>query len=155
MSTEDNFWQSLKDVRTGLIQVSDSYVPMTHFCDSSNHSVYFVTASGTATADAATQGGYTRYLICSDKQGLYADISGQLSVEPSRDKLEEVWNIFAAAWFDGDIDDPEICLARFKLTQASVWFATGNPFSFFYQIAKGNLTEKQPDLGSHELLTFR
>lgn len=54
MSTENNFWQSLKDVRTGLIQVSDSDVPMTHLCDSSDHSVYFVTASGTATADAAT-----------------------------------------------------------------------------------------------------
>lgn len=154
MNTRQEFWKRLDRVRTGLLMVGERHVPMSHYAQADEEAIYFITAAGTPMVEAATSGGTHQYLICSDGEGLYADITGELTLETSREKLDEHWDRLAAAWFDGDKDDPDIRMLRLMPGSAEVWITQNNALSFLYQEAKGNLTDEQPDMGRHETLAF-
>ncbi len=154
MPNRNDFWEKLKAVSTGFLVVNDSYMPFTHYGEQDSDSIYFITAANTTAALAATSDASSTYVVISDTMGFYSKIDGTLSVEHSRETLKKIWNVFAAAWFDGDIDDPDIRLLKMTPVSAEVWTTTKNPFMFLYEIARGNLTEHQPDPGKYEVIKF-
>ena len=55
------------------------------------------------------------------KHDLFANITGQLSIDNDRAVIDRLWNSWIAAWFEGGKDDPKLCLLRFDAEEAKIW----------------------------------
>lgn len=152
--TQDDFWDHLDDVQAGMLAVGRSRaVPMSHYVDREANALWFITAQGTDIATSLeAQAADAVYIIASGNGQLYARIHGQASLSNDREKLDELWNAIADAWFDGE-RDPDIRLVKIALSEAEVWTTPGG-LGFLYQIAKANVTGEEPDMGAHGTLRF-
>ncbi|SFD81395.1 pyridoxamine 5'-phosphate oxidase family protein [Roseivivax sediminis] len=150
---KDMFWKRLDNVQAGLLSAdSERPVPMAPQTDRDEKAIWFVTAKGSTAERAAKSGGDGRFDVADPKAGLYATIDGKLDLG-SEDKLEEVWNAFAAAWFKDGKDDKDATLVKFTPHSAEVW-ATENSVSFLYEVAKANVTKQTASGGEHGRLAF-
>ena len=52
---------------------------------------------------------------------LFAAVHGTLQVDNDRAVIDDLWNRFVAAWFDGGKDDPKLQLLRFDPAEAQIW----------------------------------
>lgn len=115
------FWNSLAASPMVFLQLDSdpaTAVPMTAQLDKdATSAVWFFTrknhplsALGPAIATFASKG-----------HDIFARVSGALSVETSRERLEKQWNSIIEAWFPGGKDDPELLMLRFDLGNAEIW----------------------------------
>lgn len=148
----------LGDLRAGLLGVrgSDQHMqPMSHHLDADRTTLWFITSAGTDLVAALGEAAEGQFTITGKDHRFWASMSGPLRRSRDEAKLDEVWSVVAAAWFEDGRADPDICLLGLTLHSASVWTATGNPLGFAFQIARANLAGgAEPDLGMHEVLTF-
>ncbi|NHF74780.1 pyridoxamine 5'-phosphate oxidase family protein [Paracoccus xiamenensis] len=148
------FQDRLKKINTGMLQAGDRFLPMSHSIIEGDPNLWFITAKGTPMADAAAQGADATYLVCSDGKGLYADITGTLTLSDDAAKLDEVWGVIASSWFEDGKADPDLQLVRYAPKSAEVWVTEGGAIGFLYQIAKAKITDEKPDLGQHGTITL-
>ncbi|EIE51915.1 general stress protein [Salipiger aestuarii] len=148
------FWNQLKDVRAGLLSAEDERpVPMSPQADADNNAIWFITARGSAADRGAQSGGEALFHVADSKAHLYANVSGKLTAVNDSGKLDELWNAFAAAWFEDGRDDSAVQLVKFTPHDAEIWAGDGGA-SFMYEIAKANLTGDTPDTGDHGRVVF-
>lgn len=115
------FWKSLADSPFLFLQLDgqpDTAVPMSPQLDKdANSAIWFFTntkspfrALGPATA--TFKGG---------DHGIYARFAGILVEETSRERFDQFWNNFVAAWYDEGKTDPDIFFMRMDLGNAEIW----------------------------------
>ncbi|WBU61473.1 pyridoxamine 5'-phosphate oxidase family protein [Paracoccus albus] len=143
------FHDRLKKINTGMLEVDGRFLPMSHSMIDGDPNLWFITAKDTPMAKAAAQGADANYLVCSDGKGLYADVSGKLTLSDDAEKLDEIWGVIASSWFEGGKADPDLQLVRYAPSKAEVWVTEGGALGFLYQIARSKLTDQKPDLGQH------
>ncbi|SDD61236.1 Pyridoxamine 5'-phosphate oxidase like [Paracoccus isoporae] len=148
------FRDRLESIRTGMLEVDGRFLPMSHNVIEGDPKLWFITARETPMARAAAQGARARYLICSDGKGLYADIDGVLAVSNDEAKLDEIWNIVASSWFEDGKRDPDLLLVSYTPGEAETWMTEGGALGFLYQIAKAQVSDDKPDLGTHTTLNL-
>ena len=118
---KEKFWKTLADSPFLFLQLDadeTSAVPMTAQLDKdANSTIWFFTQKsnsfarlGPATATYEGKG-----------HDLFARFKGVLSVETSRERFDDMWNNFVAAWYDGGKDDPNILFLRMDLGNAEIW----------------------------------
>lgn len=149
---KDIFWDRLETVNAGMLDAGDGarWVPMSHTADRETNTLWFLTAAGTQAVDAVTAGPQTAaYLLADNAKGLFAQVTGSLALSTDRAKLEELWNPVAGAWFDGGIDDPDLRMLAFTVTGGEVWATPTSGVRFLFNIAKAQVTGKEPDMGDH------
>lgn len=150
----ETFWSRLSDCRTGMLGApSAPATPMSHYVDAEHRALWFITAKDTDLGKAADTATQAQYMVCNDDEQFYTRIDGTLKTVNDPQKLDELWSIFAAAWFEDGKQDKDVQLIRLDLSAAEVW-ATGGKLSFFYEIAKANLGGDKPDAGEHGTLRF-
>ncbi|WP_226015695.1 pyridoxamine 5'-phosphate oxidase family protein [Novosphingobium sp. FKTRR1] len=117
----ETFWKALESSPIVLLQLDDdaaSAAPMVVQLDAhAHHTVWFLTsknsrfaAVGPATATFASKG-----------HDVFARITGVLTTETDRTRLDDLWNPAVAAWFPGGKDDPNLLLLRMNLGDAAIW----------------------------------
>ncbi len=159
MSTlKEEFWDRIEDVRAGMLGlVSDNrLVPMSPQIDGSDESaIWFITARGTDLVSGVEAGAQTaRFVVSSDQQGLYADVAGTLELSDDSARLDKLWSVFAAAWFEDGKEDPDLRLLKFTPTRAEVSVSPESNLKFLYEIAKASLTDEKPDAGEQGIVVF-
>lgn len=150
----DQFWNRLDDVNAGMLGTTEDprLVPMSHYADRDQSTLWFIGAKGTDLAETLAGGPKDAIHVVTDAgEGLYTRIHGSLSLSDDRAKLDDIWNAVASSWFEGGKDDPDVQLMRMTLSEAEVW-ATGGSVSFLFQIAKSKVTGDKPDMGEHYTL---
>lgn len=148
-------WTRMEDVRSGMLGATNARsVPMSHFVDKDTPgTLWFITAKGTDIAKAAATGADAEYTVSSKDEHLYARIHGRVRTSDNSDQLDDIWNAFASAWFEGDKNDPDVQLVRMDLSEAEVWMTDGS-LKFLFEIAKANVTDEKPDMGQHGTVIF-
>jgi general stress protein 26 len=154
----DTLFDTMSDVRAGMlgVQGSDQHMqPMTHHLDRDTGEVWFITSRASDLVRALGSGATAHFTITGQDHRTWACMSGPLVKSDDAAKLDEIWSVVAAAWFDKGREDPDICLLQLTLSSAALWTATGNPLVFGLEVARANMTEdKKPDLGSHVIIDF-
>ena len=149
-----DFWKRIDDVQAGLLTATgERPVPMAPQADPDNNAIWFITAAGTAPEKAAHGGAEAAFYVADPKANIYADVEGRLEVSNDSAKLDEVWNAFAAAWFEDGREDKDVRLIKLTPKHAEVWL-TENSAAFLYEVAKANLSDDTPDGGEHGQITF-
>lgn len=148
------FWDRLGKSRTGMLGATSApAAPMTHYVDAPNNALWFITAKSTDLGKAADATSKAQYTVANDAEQIYARVDGTLATVNDPEKLDELWSVFAAAWFEEGKRDADVQLIRLDLSEAEVW-STGGKLSFFYEVAKANLSGGTPDSGQHGTLRF-
>ncbi|MES2664499.1 MAG: pyridoxamine 5'-phosphate oxidase family protein [Pseudomonadota bacterium] len=150
--TKDIFWDRMESINAGMLDVTvgKRLVPMSHYADPAANALWFMSARGTDVVDAVAAGPRdSAYVLADGGKGLFAHVTGSLSISTDRAKLEDLWNPVADAWFEGGIDDPDLTLLCFAITGAEVWVTPTSGLRFMFNVAKAQLTGTQPDMGDH------
>lgn len=148
------FWDRLGGVRTGMLEIDGRFLPMSPNIIEGDGYIWFLTADGTAMADAAAKGSTARFVVSNDDKGLYANINGVMEISNDAEKLDEVWNFVAASWYEDGKRDDDLVLVRYRPENAEVWLTGTSGIGFLYQVARAHVTGDKPDMGVHTLLTF-
>lgn len=117
----DQFWKAMAASPYLLLQLDadiDTAAPMTALLDKdAHHEIWFLT---TRDSRFARMGPATATFASKD-HAVFARFHGTLSEETSRERLDKQWGTFAAAWFPGGKDDPNLLMLRMELGDAAIW----------------------------------
>jgi general stress protein 26 len=122
----ERFWKELKSDMTmmvGLAAVDEAHTrPMTAQLTNDNHGpIWFFTAKDTALAQSLRQDHRAIATFTSKGHELFATVHGTLRLDNDRAMIDELWNRYVAAWFEGGKDDPKLALLRFDPDDAEIW----------------------------------
>jgi general stress protein 26 len=127
---EARFWKALRADRTvmlGLAGTGEGHAqPMTAQFDGERNGspVWFFTSRETDLARAVNMGreGQAAVALFAGKgHDLFAAVDGKLSIEADRARVDQLWNPYVAAWFEGGKSDPKLELLRFEFDRAQIW----------------------------------
>lgn len=151
---KDEFWDRMEDVQAGMLSTGGKRaIPMTPYADPEQNAIWFITSDETDTAKAAAGGAQANLQIADPKAKIYTNIEGFIRVDDNREKLDELWSVFADVWFEKGERDPHVKLIRLTPTDADVWTSDGGA-AFLFEIAKAQVTDQKPDVGQHGHIAF-
>lgn len=153
------FWNQLERGQASMLWVEGSGQhpqPMSHFPDRSALSIWFITSSDTDLAAAIGRGAQARMTFVSPKQDFHASLQGELEIVQDDEKLDELWSLPVAAWFERGREDPTIRLLRFTPKEAAIWANEANRFLVGLKLLGEGLREgaAEPDIGVHRIVSF-
>ena len=153
-------WSQLEAVPTGLLWVPGSGQhpqPMSHFTDSDNGSLWFITSSDTDLFEAVGTGTEAAFTLQSVGNDYHASLKGMLVPFEDGTKLDEYWSFSAAAWFEMGRDDPKVRLLRFVPGEAAVWASEKNSVILGIKLMRAAMSGsgKMPDVSNHHVLDLR
>jgi general stress protein 26 len=130
---ESEMWKALKSDRTvmlALAGVEEGHSqPMTAQMlhdDDARGPIWFFTSKDTDLVKELTQSHRAVVHFASKGHDLFASLHGELSIDNDRQVIDELWNSFIAAWFEGGKDDPKLTLLRLDPERAQVWLNENN-----------------------------
>jgi len=122
----EGFWSALKSDMTVMLALDEQAghaQPMTAQLrdEAPEGPIYFFTSSDTDLV-RALDGERSAFFTFADKgHALFATVQGSLKIDNDPTTIDDLWNRFVAAWFDGR-EDPKIRLLRFEPTEGEIWF---------------------------------
>ncbi len=129
---EAKFWTALADDRVamlGLESESGHTRPMSAQIRHEPHErgpIWFFSAKGTELTNALDVPRRAVLQFSSKGHEVFASVQGELSIHNDPAIIDELWNRFVAAWYEGGKDDPRLALLRFEPDHAEMWL---NEFS--------------------------
>ena len=156
---KERMWDEIDDVKVGMLGMISSgqhLQPMSAYIDREAGALWFITATDTDLARAVGQGAQARYTTGGKNGDFWVDATGMMTVSQDEEKLDEIWNAIAAAWFPEGRESGRILLLRMDLQEAAIWTADASKIGFLWEIAKANLgaTHETPDVGDHVVVNF-
>ena len=128
----EKFWKALKADMTVMLSVhgvSERMQPMTaQMLDGKDFIWFFTTRDNGLVADMA-RGDKAMMCFASKGHDLFACLDGRLEFDTDRTTIDQLWNPFVAAWFEGGKDDPNLQLIRLDPISAQIWLNEHSIFS--------------------------
>ena len=81
-------------------------------------------------------------------------VAGTATVSRDQAKIDEFWNPWAEAWFDGGRDDPTVALLKVEATSAEYWHVDKPAVARAVEIVKALATRTAPDVGESRTVTL-
>ncbi len=153
---KEQLWKHLKDVRCVMLGSPDPnqhMQPMTPQIEEEAQEIWFFASKSSELVQTLGVGAHTVHM-CVVEKDYQACLQGALRVEMNTSVLERHWNSVVAAWFEGGKSDPDLIMLCFRPQNASIWASSQNPITFAYEIAKANMKEQTPDIGSRANVNF-
>lgn len=130
---ETQLWKALKHDRTvmlGLAGVEEGHSqPMTAQIldeEDTRGPIWFFASKDNDMVKALTRPHRAIVHFSSKDHELFASLHGELSIDNDRAVIDQLWNSFIAAWFQGGKDDPKLQLLRLDPERAQVWLNENN-----------------------------
>ena len=158
---EARLWKEIEHNRNGMlglvgVEHHHHFQPMTAFSEPETGQIWFFTRDNTELAEAvAAEGAPHAMLIVSSKdQDIQACLGGTLTLSHDAARIDRFWNAAVAAWYPDGKDDPHLTLLRLDLDSAAVWLHEAGPVRFAFEIARANMTGREPNLGDRANVQF-
>ncbi|MET0660170.1 MAG: pyridoxamine 5'-phosphate oxidase family protein, partial [Steroidobacteraceae bacterium] len=132
---EAKFWKALHDdmtVMLGLAGVEEGHSrPMTAQFDDAlpEGPLWFFTAKDVDLVKSMGDSHRAIAHFAGKGHDLFASIHGELTLDNDRARIDRLWNRFAAAWYEGGKDDPNLALLRFDPEHAQIWLNENSLFA--------------------------
>jgi general stress protein 26 len=130
---ESKLWKAIKDDRTvmlGLAGVEDGHSqPMTAQIlhdEDERGPIWFFTSKDSDLVKALNDSHRAIVHFSAKGHDLFASLHGELTAHNDRLIIDQLWNPFIAAWYEGGKDDPKLQLLRLDPEHAQVWLNENN-----------------------------
>lgn len=122
---EAQFWSALKADKTmmiGLDGVDDGHTrPMAAQVRDDEGPIWFFTSADNALVQRLQPGARAIATFVSRDHDLFASVHGAFSLDQNRAVIDELWNPYVAAWYEGGKDDPNLRLLRLDPDKGEIW----------------------------------
>ena len=81
-------------------------------------------------------------------------IAGTASISRDQAKIDEFWNPWAEAWFEGGREDPSVALLKVDATSAEYWAVDKPAVVRALEVVKSLVTHTAPDVGESKTVTL-
>lgn len=145
-------WDVLGNVHAGMLGIEESgqhMQPMAPFLEKETNSIWFYSKADGDLVKAVRTGDRAHFCIISKDHDYHACLAGTIDEVESRAHIEKFWSPIVAAWFEDGKDDPTLTMLQLKLDDVAIWASSNSTLRFGWEMAKANLTGKEPDLGVH------
>ena len=156
-AVEKKLWKAVGD-DNGTVMLGahthpmQHFQPMTAFCEEDAGKVWFFTRTDTELARSIAEGKDAMMVV--QRSRFQACVSGELKLQHDTARIEKYWNPVVAAWYPEGKGDPRLTMLCLEVRDAQVWLNEAGPVKFAFEIAKANMTGKEPDLGGSRRLTL-
>lgn len=151
-------WDVMEDVHAGMLGVEElgqHMQPMAPFIEKETNTVWFYTRDDSQLVQAARTGERAHFCIIGKDHDYHACLAGTIDEVDSPEHVDKYWSPMVAAWFEGGKDDPHLTMLRLQLDDVAIWASSNSTLRFGWEMAKANLTGKEPDLGYHTQFALR
>lgn len=152
----EQLWKELRHVRAGMLGVEGSHShmqPMAPMADEEKGRIWFLTSRGGDLVTDVGNGARAHFCVIGKHQDYHACLAGELRQSADADKIAELWNDWAAAWWSGP-SDPDIALLEFDLEDAAIWASTRNPVKIAWEIERAQHSDREPNIGTRAHVDF-
>jgi general stress protein 26 len=152
----DKLWGLVDDIKTCMMtSVDGAHLrsrPMRGHADQASRQLWFFTKASSHKADEIEQDREVNLAYSRPDKEEYVSLSGRAKLVRDRHRDEAMWNPFVAAWFPKGKDDPDLALVRVDVSQAEYWDSPASRMVQLYEVAKANISGREPDLGENRKL---
>ena len=154
---EHQLFEEIDGVHAGMLGIEGSarLQPMAPELDRASRTIWFFarTTSDLAAA-AARPDARGLFVLIGKHHDYHATLTGRLAERLDPQVRDRFWNSVVEAWFHKGKDDPEMTMLALELEHARVWVSTHSTLKFGWEIAKAQLNDSEPDVGTMFELTF-
>ncbi len=154
---EHQLFEEIDKVHAGMLGIEGSgrLQPMAPELDRATKTIWFFARTSSDLAAAAAEPG-TRglFVLVGRHHDYHATLSGTLEEEIDPEIRDRFWSSVVGAWFRHGKDDPELTMLKLTLDRAHVWVSTDSTLKFGWEIAKAQVNDEAPDVGTEIELTF-
>ena len=79
-------------------------------------------------------------------------LSGTATVSRDQARIDEFWNPWAEAWFDGGREDPTVALLQVEASSAEYWHIDKPAVVRGFEVIKAIVTKTAPDVGENKVV---
>lgn len=122
--------------------------PMAAQADPAEHAIYFVSRLESGkTHDIGTTSPVNLSFSNPDKS-TFISVAGHATVSQDREKLRELWNMWAEAWLPDGPDSPDTALITVDPSEAVIWDNNQSKIVRLVKTATAAITQSPPDVGT-------
>lgn len=81
-------------------------------------------------------------------------LAGMAAVSRDQARIDELWNPFAEAWFEGGREDPAVALLQVDATSVTYWYIDKPAVVRGFELVKGLVTKSAPDVAESGTVAF-
>ncbi|MGZ8407520.1 MAG: pyridoxamine 5'-phosphate oxidase family protein [Caulobacteraceae bacterium] len=154
--TEKRLWDEIEGGGAGMLGVvgsGDHFQPMTPYLNREAGRIWFFVKKDADLVRTVGEGRDAMFIV-QHGQKFDACIAGRLVENLDTDARDAHWNKVVEAWFPEGKTDPTLTMLRFDCRDAQLWISEGGPLKFGWEIAKANVTGKEPDVGERTSLSL-
>jgi general stress protein 26 len=156
---QQELWERIESVRTAMmttVEPDGSFRsrPMWTQGDEFDGSLWFFTSDEAPKVEELERNPHVGLSYAAPDKNLYVSVTGRAELVRDKAKAEELWNVFAEAWFPGGVDDPNLAVLRVDVEHAHYWEDKKPKVLQFAEIALGALRGKPPKSGDEKELDF-
>ena len=156
----EELWERIESVRTAMmttVEPDGSFRsrPMWTQGDEFDGILWFFTSDEAPKVDELEANPHVGLSYAAPDKDLYISVTGRAQLVHDRAKAEELWNVFAEAWFPGGVDDPHLALLRVDVEHAHYWEDKKPKVLQFAEIVLGAIRDTPPKSGEEKELDLR
>ena len=142
---------AIKNIKTCMLTTSKNGVlhsrPMAIVQDDFKEYLYLYTKKEEAKVNELLEHPNICISFCDHKNHEHVSISGVCIISHSEDLIDKYWSPFVAAWFPNGKKSAAIIAC--KVEKAEIWDCETSAMKVLYELAKANLTHKEPNIGKN------
>lgn len=127
---ETKFWKALEAAPTMILGVANARdghgQPMHAIFRDKQAPFWFFTTTDNGLVESLNQSDRAMAHYVSKGHDVFATLHGSLSIERSRETIDELWDAHIAQWYEGGRDDPKLCVLRLDAESAQIWLNASN-----------------------------
>jgi general stress protein 26 len=140
----------IKDIRTAMLVTLTAggqprSRPMATQDSEFDGSLWFFTSAESRKVAEIARNPVVAVTYASSGKESYLSLTGRAEVLNDRARIEELWNPWLKAWFEGP-DDPSLRLIRVEATEAEYWDTPGGKVASLLQIVRAVVTGDASDM---------
>jgi general stress protein 26 len=117
--------------------------PMATIKVDDNGDLWFFTRQSSLKIDDLQRNDEVQLLYSHPGKDSYINVTGNASIETSREKVKELWSPLVKAWFPDGVDDPELTLLKVEVDAAYYWDSGTSKMVSFFKMLTAALTGRQ------------
>ena len=159
MTDQQQLWERIERARPTMMTTigADGAIrsrPMWTQGDAFDGSLWFFASRQSALADELVRDPRVALGYAAPDKDLYVSVSGRAELVLDPAKADEMWSVFAEAWFPDGVDDPNLVLVRVDVEQARYWEDDKPKVLQFAEILLGAIRDRPPQSGEEVHLSF-
>lgn len=111
--------------------------------------LWFFTAMSSSKVGEIDQHRHVNLSYANPEKQEFVSISGSARLLRDREKIHELWSLWAKPWFSNGADDPDLGLLEVSVDQAEYWDAPASKMQRLFGLAQAMTTGHTDKLGEH------